>query len=151
MITKNYLGKLVGPSATFSGYILMIFGVIATYFTFTAIPLIIIGGIMAFSYALVFIDDKEKQFKYQVKFFGFIPIGSYKAFKKGDEIRFKHCKGKYYTYSRSNRQSSISVDDYRVYLIEGGTQKKITLGIYTSEKDAIRETNRLTELIQLIK
>ncbi len=147
MVTQHKLSKLAGPSAVFSGYTLLVFGAIATYFSFMAIPLILLGGIMVFSYAEVFTDAEGKQYKYQVKLFGLIPIGSYKKFQSGDEIRLKHLKGKYYTYSRSNRESSVAVDDYRVYLIGAGTNKKIMLGKFSSEKEAKEQVDRLTEII----
>jgi len=147
MVTQYKLGKLTGPSAVFSGYMLLIFGAITTYFSFMAIPLILLGGIMAFSYSEVFINREEKQYKFQVKLFGLIPVGAYKKFQPGDEIRLKHVKGKYYTYSRSNRESSVAVDDCRVYLIGAGTNKKIMLGKFHSEKEAKEQVNFVTEII----
>ena len=147
MISRNNLGRLAGPSAVFSGYSLLFFGVITIYFSLMAIPLILLGAIMAFSTSAVFIDPDKKLYKYQVKLFGLIPVGSCKAFHAGDEIRLKHVKGKYFTYSRSNRQSSLAVDDYRVYLIEAGTHKKITIGKFNSEDEAAKEANRLTGII----
>jgi len=151
MITRNYLGKLARPSAVFSGYMLLIFGAIAAYFSLMAILLIILGGIMAFSYSEVFIDQEGKQYKFQVMLFGFLPVGSWREFKPDDEIGLKHFKGKYTTYSRSNRQNSILVDDYRIYLTAAETKKKVTLGKFISEKEAIKEANRLMEIIQSLE
>ena len=151
MITRNHLGKLVGPSAVFSGYILLIFGAITVYFTFMAIPLILIGSIMAFSYEEVYINEEEKKYKYQIKISGFIPAGSFKRFQSGDEIRLKHVKGKYTTYSKTYRKNTLTIFNYKVYLIESDTGKKITLGRFDTEQDAIKETNRLTAIIQSIK
>jgi hypothetical protein len=151
MVTKNQHAKLFGPSAVFSGYILLVFGIVATYFSFMAIPLVLLGGIMAFSRSETLIDIENKKYKYQLMVFGLLPIGSWEEFLPDDEIVLKHVKGKYYTYSRSNRQSSIPVDKYCVYLTKDGTKKKIILGMYESEKEAIRETNRLMEMIRTIR
>ena len=147
MVSRNYLGRIAGPSAVFSGYSLLFFGALTLYFSLMAIPLLLLGGIFVFSTSEVLIDDIGKYYKYRIKIFGFLSIGSFKPFQPGDEIQVKHVKGKYITYSRSNRQSSLSVDDYRVYLREAGTRKKILMGKFNSEEIAYMEARRLKGII----
>ena len=147
MVSRNYLGRIAGPSAVFSGYSLLFFGALTLYFSLMAIPLLLLGGIFVFSTSEVLIDEVGKCYKYRIKLFGFLPIGSLKPFQPGDEIQVKHVKGKYITYSRSNRQSAVSVDDYRVYLREAGTRKKILMGKFNSEEIAYMEARRLKGII----
>ena len=148
MITTYKLGKIASPSAAFSGYTLLVFGALATYFSFMGIFLLLLGGIMAFSVSEVWIDEEAKQFTYRVKLIGFIPIKYVKKFQPGDAVQVRHVKGKYYTYSRSNRESFTLVDDFRVYLHEAGTKKKIMLGKFYSEKEAKEHAVHLEEIIQ---
>lgn len=146
MVKTYKLGKIASPSAVFSGYTLLVFGALTTYFSFMGILLLLLGGVMAFSLAEVMIDEEAKQYTYRVKLIGFIPLKSVKKFQPGDAAQVKHIKGKYYTYSRSNRESFTPVNDYRVYLHEAGTNKKILIGKFKDET-AAREQSALVEKI----
>ena len=148
MITTYKLGKIASPSAAFSGYTLLVFGAIATYFSFMGILLLLLGGIMAFSVSEVLVNEDAKRYTYRVKLIGFIPLKSVKKFQTGDVVQVKHVKGKYYTYSRSNRESFTAVNDYRVYLHEAGTRKKIILGKFKDETAAREQSYLMEKIIQ---
>ena len=95
MIQKYKISKITGPSGVFSGYILFIFGIGVVYFSLAAIPVILLGAAMAFSYNATYIDLKTKRYCPQFFLFGFIPIGSWVSFEPAVRLSVKHFKGRY--------------------------------------------------------
>ena len=78
---------------------------------------------------------------------GLLPIGKELSFDKDDTIEVKKFRGKYITYSTSNRQSSIEVSDYRVYLIKADSKKKNLLARFEKEDEAMEESRNIMALI----
>jgi hypothetical protein len=148
MIQNYKLDTLFGPSAIFAGYVLLAVGLITVYFTFTAIPLILIGAAMAFSFYSSQIDSGNKCFRVSLNLFGFYPVGKWIDFNTTDEITVERFKGHYNIYSRSNRQLQVTVSDFRVVLVSGNTKKKTHLAKFPSEAGAIGLAKQLEKIIQ---
>jgi hypothetical protein len=150
MIQHYKLDKLFGPSGTFAGYLLLIVGLITVYFTLAAIPLILLGGIMAFSYFSSQIDTLKKRYRMNLNLFGFYPIGKWIEFQKTDDILYQKFTGKYTAYSRSNRQINSLQTDFRVVLLTQNSKKKIHLAKFTSEQAAREAAIKIQQLLQSI-
>jgi hypothetical protein len=145
----NYkLDKLTGSSGIFAGYVLLVVGLITVYFTLTAIPLILLGGIMAFSFQSSQIDLVKRCYRYNLNLFGLWPMGRWKDFNKGDKILVQNFKGKSTTYSASNRQLDITNSDFRVILQLEGDVKKVALAKFQAEPEALELAGKLREIIQ---
>jgi hypothetical protein len=76
MIQKYKLEKLTGPSGIFAGYVLLIVGIITIYFTLTSIAIILLGGLMAFSFRRSEIDPVEKRYRLTPYFSAFILLAN---------------------------------------------------------------------------
>jgi hypothetical protein len=149
MITNYKLGKIFGPSMVFAGYILMVFGVLTIYFTLTSIGLALLGAFLAFTTSGTEINAEKKEYNIYIKLFGFIPVGKEKSFYKDDQIEVKKFNGSHFTYSRSNRQSAVEINEYRIYLILANTKKKKLLAQFDTEEEALEESKNLIALIPL--
>jgi len=147
MIQNYKLDKLFGPSASFAGYLLLGTGLITVYFTLTAIPLILIGGALAFSFYGSEIDTIKKCYRINLNLFGFYPIGKWCRFYKTDQILVQQFTGRYTAFSRGNRQLDISVSDYRVVLILENGNKKIHLAKFPTESQALDLAKQLQLLL----
>ena len=146
MIARYNISKITGPSGVFAGYILFVLGLVALYFSLTAIPVIILGAILAFSRQASIIDFGSKRYKPVFYLFGFLPLGNWVDLEPEDTVLVKHMKGKYTTLSLSNRNSALAVDDYRVILQRDADRKKLALARFQSEKEA----NDLVNKIQIV-
>jgi hypothetical protein len=147
MIIHYKLGKFFGPSMVFAGHMLMVFGILTLYFTITSLGLVCLGAIMAFTTSETLVDTEKRSYKSYLQLFGLLPIGKELSFDKDDTIEVKKFRGKYITYSTSNRQSSIEVSDYRVYLIKADSKKKNLLARFEKEDEAMEESRNIMALI----
>ena len=147
MITHYKLGKIFGSSMVFAGYILMVFGVLSLYFTISSIGLILLGAFIAFTSSGTLIEPEKQQFKNYLLLFGFLQIGKKQSFEKEDRIEVKKFKGKHICYSRSNRQSTVDINDYRIYLITSQSKKKVLIARFVTEEEAIEESTSIKSII----
>ena len=147
MTTHYKLGKIFGPSMVFAGYILLVFGVLTIYFSLTSIGLALLGGFIAFTTSGTIVYAEQKLYKIYLRLFGFITVGKQKGFNKGDQIEVKKFKGSQVTYSRSNRQMKVEAIDYRIYLINSGSMKKVLVARFDNEDEAQEESKNLIALI----
>lgn len=143
------LGKFAGPSANFSGYILIAAGLTTVYFSLTALFLIFLGATLAFSYNRLLIKPEKRLYCSQLLLIGFIPLGKWKSLKKAETLVLKHIKGIQSTSSLSNRISSTSLDDYRIFLTSTEYTSKVLFTIFKTEEKAKAELTELKEILSL--
>jgi len=147
MITHYKLGKIFGPSMVFAGYILMAFGVLSLYFTISSIGLILIGAIIAFTTSGTTVETERHQYKKYLLLAGVLQIGKKQIFEKEDRIEVVKFKGKHLSISRSNRQSAVDSNDYRIYLTTSGSKKKILMARFETEEEAVQESTSIKTII----
>lgn len=102
---------------------------------------------MAFSSNASIIDFGSKRYRPLFYLFGFIPLGSWIDFEPADQLSVKHYKGTYTTSSRSNRQSSFSINDFRVIVVRDADRKKIQLGRFKTEAEAAELLSKILVLL----
>jgi hypothetical protein len=147
MIHRYKLDKVAGPSGTFAGYVLLAVGILTVYFSLTALLLILLGAIMAFSYRGSEIDTTGKRYRSTLVLSGFYSVGEWVDFAGTDEFRIKKFKAKYTAFSRGNRQLDIPQSDFRVILLSENAKKEIHFAKYDSETEARKLAADLEELI----
>jgi hypothetical protein len=141
------LGKPAGPSAVFSGYILLAAGLATLYFTLSALFLIVFGAALALSYEVMDIHYKEKYFHPGLLLFGIISIGKKIPFKEGDTLILKHFKGVYTASSLSNRITKTHTDDYRILLHNPDSGQKADIARFLTREEAEAECEKLKQVI----
>lgn len=147
---KEYkLGKFAGPSANFSGYILLVAGLATVYFSLTALFLIFLGAALAFSYNRLLIKPEQKLYCSQLLLIGFIPLGKWKSLKETETLVLKQFKGIQSTSSLSNRISSTSVDDFRIFLTSEGRNNKLLFAIFENEEEAKAELTIIKNIFNI--
>lgn len=151
MIENYKLDKITGPSGVMAGYILLVFGLVTVYFSYTAIPLVILGSIMSFSYQGTRIMYDKKRYQSYLALFGFIRLGFWLPFEKSDTILIKKFKGKYTSFSRSNRRTDMKVEDYRILLKTSYNNKKLHLAKFQNKEECEKKAKELVDLINAIK
>jgi hypothetical protein len=151
MIENYKFGKLAGPSGVIAGYTLLFFGLATLYFTLTSIPVLLLGGFMAFSYKGSKIRFDKKRYQTYLTLFGFIRIGVWLPFEKSDTISVMPCKGKYTSFSRSKRRSEAEIQEFRIILSTSYNDKIIPIALFQNENKAKEKAAELKNLIDALK
>jgi len=116
--TNNRLDKSFGPACSFAGLIIFTVGIILTYFYFSSVILILIGGFVGFSYSSAIIDYEKKRVKFSNNIFGIIPIGKWLQILPSMRIGIKELNQTYRAYSQGNRAFDVSQMDFRIILYD---------------------------------
>jgi hypothetical protein len=115
-VEKHHHEKLMGPSGSFAGTIILIAGLAALFWSWTAISLIIIGAFAAFTTTTTIIDYAGRRVRYSTTLFGMIPTGKWIAVDSSMKVRVRQSGRSYTTYSRSNRQFTMDEHDFSIML-----------------------------------
>lgn len=140
---SNRLDKSFGPVGTFAGLIMFIAGIILTYFYFSSVLLILIGGFVGFTYSSATIDYKKKRVKFANNIFGIIPIGKWLHILPTMKIGLKEFNQTYRAYSQGNRNLDVSKMDFRIILYDSNEKeimqikKADTLDSAKADRDTI--------------
>jgi hypothetical protein len=128
-----YFGKSFGPVASFSGMIIFIAGLIATYHSYSGIILVIFGSFVGFTNSSTTIDPVNKRIRHSTNIFGIIKIGKWLRVDKNMRIAIKKDNKVYRTYSRSNRVLDIKSEARVIYLCD--ELGRILIPVMKIEKD----------------
>jgi hypothetical protein len=115
---KNKLDKAFGTAGTFAGAIIFIAGIIMTWFHFSAVFLILIGGFVGFTSTSAVIDYDKKRIKFSNDLFGIIPFGKWIQISPGMKIGIRESRQTYRAYSRGNRALDVEKNDFRLVLLD---------------------------------
>jgi len=149
MATDNKIDNLLGSSGTFTGYSLMIFGAIATYFNITGLILVVVGMFMAFTFDGTIIDYNSGRIKSYTSFFGLIKIGEWYNINDFTKFSIYKSNRSYTTYSRANVPLTVKNSDIRLVLLNNTGKLKITINKYNSFEAARKEMSELIRDLQL--
>jgi len=148
-MTHDYkTGKMAGPSGTFSGYILVIFGVIATIFTLTGILVFIVGLYLAFGHFCSSIDSENRRVRKGIKLFGWAVSGRWTDVDDTYVPEIRKVKCKYTVYSSTNRKLELEQTDYKIYIYSAQHSKRIALAKF---KDLEKAQDEIKTIIGLFK
>ncbi len=110
------LEKSFGPVATFAGYIILVTGILTTFYSLTGIILLFFGAFIGFSYTSTTIDYSNRKVKFSNNIFGLIRIGQWMDISNDMKIGAIPTNITYRTYSLSNRFFDFSVKEMKVFL-----------------------------------
>lgn len=141
--------KSFGPVASFAGYVILIAGLAAMYFTLAGLLLVLFGAFVGFTSSCTTIDYTFRKAKYSKKIFGFIKIGKWLDITEGMSIGIKKSDKIYRTYSRGNRTLDISKTELRIYLFDLQKRPVIPLKKIEKIKNSEKEIEDLSKRLQL--
>jgi hypothetical protein len=149
MVIDNKIDKLLGSSGTFTGYSLMIFGAIGTYFNLTGLILVVLGMFMAFTFDGTIIDYNTRRLKSYTCFFGLIKVGKWHCISNFNKFRIYKASRSYTTYSRANIPLTVKNSDIRLALLNNSGSLKITIKKYNSFEAARKEMSEIIRDLQI--
>ena len=133
-IINNKTDRLFGQTGTFTGYSMVVFGLIALYYKLypTFIALLIAGSFIAFTYTGTKIDLKNRKIKSYTCLFGFIILGKWISVNEFTRFTIYKSKRSYTTYSRANVPLTLKEQDIRLALVNSDGTQKIIINKYNS-------------------
>ena len=142
-VLNNNLGKFLGPSASYGGYVFIACGIFASTYSLIALTLLIPGFFMAFTFNGILIDTDKKKLKPYTSLFGIIRTGNW--IDAGQFTRFNIIKAtrKYTSYSRSNMKLVMNISDIELLLMNTNGTKKVILNKYSNFEEAHKEMEEI--------
>jgi hypothetical protein len=149
-MTHDYkLGKIAGPSGTFSGYVLVVFGIISTIFTFSGIVVLIIGLYLAFGQFCSMIDSENRKLKMGIKLFGWAIPDRWTEIDDTYKLEIRKVKGKYTVYSSSNRKLELEQTDFKIFIYSTLYSRRMAIAKFKELDKAQNEIETIRELLKL--
>lgn len=126
-MTNNRLDKSFGPVGTSAGVALVLVGLVLSWFYFSGIILILIGGFVGFTSTSVLIDIDGKRVKFCNNIFGIIQTGKWIPIEPTMKIGIRESNQTYRAFSRGNRMLDVNKKDYRLILFDSHNREILPL------------------------
>jgi hypothetical protein len=151
MIIRNRFGRTFGPFGTSTGFFMMILGIVATYFSFFGIIIVLIGAFACFTSSSTIIDVENKRIKHSDDLFGIILVGKWIDIKPGMKIGLKKFHRGYRAYIRGTQKIGIHYNDIRIFLYDADNKQIMPICKFDSHESSMDELNNLSSLLGLEK
>jgi len=149
--TNHKIDKLLGPTGSFTGISLAVFGIVTIILGSSAmgIFLIIAGSFLAFTYSGTKIDFEKRRLKSYTCLFGFISYGRWIGINEFKKFTISKTRRSYTTYSRANVPLTVKSSDVRLALLNNTGSLKITVNKYDSFESARKAMAELIRDLQI--
>jgi hypothetical protein len=141
--------KSFGPAASAAGMLLILAGVIVSFFYITGLVLVILGAFTAFTDSSTTIDPEKKKMRFSNNIFGLIPIGSWVSVTPGMKLSVINESRIYRTYSRSNQQIDVKSRGEYIYLHDQRGKIMIPVKKIVSGDNQQEEINKLCTAFEI--
>jgi hypothetical protein len=142
-------GKFVGPSGTYTGYTLIICGLIALYSSSspTSLFLIVPGMFMAFTFSGTILDTEKKRVKTYISLFGAYNAGKWIDLNQFTRFNILKVSGNYSLYSRASVRFNMNISDIRLQLLNHDGSRKVVINKFKNFEDAQKLKDELSKVI----
>lgn len=144
---NNNFGKFFGPSFTFTGYALIVAGLLTVSYSLTSLFLVIPGMFIAFTYTGTIIDTDNKRVKPYSSLFGFIRTGKWIEINRFSRFSIEKSTRRYTTYSRGSVRFDMNISDINLVLLNHDGNIKVVLNKYSNFEDAQKEKEELSGIL----
>lgn len=148
MTKRNYNhGKLFGPSPAFTGYVLILGGILGSYYSLNSLLLIIPGAFVAFTTTGTILDIAHKRVKPYSSIFGIIRTGKWINQDKFTRFNIDRTTRRYTTYSRGSVRFDMDISNVRLMLINRDGTLKVVVNKYKNFSEAQSAMTELTAIL----
>jgi hypothetical protein len=148
MAVYNYNhGKFFGPTQSYTGYFLIVGGLIVISYSLISIALIIPGAFLAFTYTGTILDTDNHRVKPYTTLFGIIRTGKWIDLKRFTRINIIRSTRKYTTYSRGSVRFDMDISDIQLRLMNNDGTSKVILNKYIKMEEAQKEKEELSSIL----
>ncbi len=149
MIIDNKLDLSYGPTFSASGYVLIIAGIVNGFLGGILVGMLItlLGAFAAFSYNGTLLNTEKKQYMKYSMLFGVFRIGRWENITTSHILMMGQAKKSPTAFSRSNRPRTNTKADYRIFLFDRVTKKRVDVKIVDSVRKGEDEVKKYGELL----
>lgn len=148
MIENNRLGKTFGPQLSFSGWILLLFGVF--FITdFMGMALVVLGLFLGSMTDGVLIDFDQRKIKRYSSPFGLNFPGRWEEIDEHAGIVIIPFRKEYAVLSRSNRRNTTVISDFRIFLTGSNHKPRYSIKACAGKEEAVLEAEKLSGLLHV--
>jgi len=149
MIEINRLDKFFGPSGSFAGVLIFIAGIIMTFFSLTALFLVVFGAFIGFSYSGTSIDIENRKLRFANYLFGFIPMGKWIYIESDMKIGLVFSGKTWRTFSKGNRAIDIVSKDIRMALFDKNSRVIMHIKKYKNQETATSDLHEYSHKLNI--
>lgn len=148
MAVYNYnQGKFFGPIQIYTGYFLIMGGLIGISYSLIAIVLIISGAFLAFTYTGTILDTEIYRVKPYTNLFGIIRTGKWIDLKIFTRFNIVRTNRKYTSYSRGSVRFDMNISNIQLRLINKDGTSYVILNRYGKMEEAQKEKEELSRIL----
>lgn len=149
MKKNNPLEKSFGPVGTSAGLLMFALGLVAVYYSFSGLVLVIIGAFVGFTSTSTVIDYDKRRIKLLNNLFGIIKLGHWINIESDMKIGIKKSINSWRAYSRSNRTLDISAKGFIIILYDSHNKQIMPIKKADSLASAKTELEDLSKKLGL--
>ncbi len=149
MIIINKLDKTFGPFGTSTGFFMLLGGIIATYYSYWGLLIVVIGAFVCFTSSSTIIDTDNKKIKYSNNLFGIFRVGKWINIQPDMKIGLKKFHRGYRAYIRGTQKIGIHYNDIRIFLYRSDNKQTMPIQKFDSYETSKSELNKLSSLLGL--
>ena len=146
---KNKISSIFGPTGSAAGTIFFGIGVLALFYTWIALFIVLIGALLGFSKVIVLIDPKKRRVKWCEYYFGIIPTGKWLSIEDSMILGYKHTNDGWSAKSLSNRQMDVPDTNYTIILHDQNDQPIFPLVKVKTEVEMKEKIEVLSTLLHI--
>jgi hypothetical protein len=141
--------SLFGPTGRFTGYSLVFFGAVSTYYNLSGLILVITGLFMGFTFSGTIIDYDARRIKGYTSIFGLFRYGKWYGIDSFTRFSIYKSRRSYTTYSRANIPLTIKEGDIRLVLLNESGSLKVIVNKFSSFESARNEMSGLINALKM--
>ena len=145
----NKINNSFGPVGSFAGIFIAMVGIAVSFYSLTAILLIIFGLFVGFSSTKTCINTEDKKIRFCYSPFGIFNFGKWTKIDPGMKLGITKYNAIYRTYSRSNRILDLKSNDFLINLYGSDNKPFLPLKRIGNIESAKKEMEGLSKLLNL--
>lgn len=149
MIIKNKLDIAFGPFGSSTGFFLFLGGILATFYSFFGLILVVIGAFASFTTTSSQIDTTKMKIRHANNLFGFIPAGKWIDISPDMKLGLEKSHKGYLAYIRETQPIGIHNDDIRIFLYNAENKQIMPIRKFKSYDSSIAALENLSSQLGL--
>ncbi|NQU32320.1 MAG: hypothetical protein HQ521_03720 [Bacteroidetes bacterium] len=148
MVINNRINQTFGSAGSFSGYILLVVGLV-TITSWVGIILVLIGLFFALSFTGTSIDKPNNRFRQYTQLFGLFKVGDWEELSVYKNLTVMKNDSGFRVFSQGNRTVESKQNNYLIYMLKEDIRNNIPIKKCKTFNIAISELEKLSKELKM--
>lgn len=149
MIIKNKLDTAFGPFGSSTGFFIFLGGILATFYSFFGLIIVVIGAFASFTTTSSQIDTTKMKIRHANNLFGFIPAGKWIDISPDMKLGLGKSHKGYQAYIMGTQPIGIHYNDIRIFLYDAENKQIMPIQKFKTYESSITELENLSSRLGL--